>query len=154
MAYFIFQNIFPQNALLFSALVGVLYFIVFLSLWSNQIKWFIAIIATLLFYIFSFYFIFSIDYYSKFLRIVGYGGGSLVKIGYKESDIKHTSDDCYLLLRTSNSLICLDEDKITVTEIPIVTVKKIQYVLGGQNHNFINVYQLVNKNLDEKTIHP
>ncbi len=119
--------------------------VAFLTIWRKAAIWWVAIASAILFYALSFYFIFSINYYSHFLRIVGYGGGSKIDVEYVESAKPPTLSEYYLLLRTSHSLICLETDKSTVTEIPIRTVKAIKYQLGGQHRNFVNVQNIANK---------
>lgn len=117
-------------------------FFAFLTLWREASIYWVALGSSLLFYAVSFYFIFSIDHYSSFLRAVGYGGGAKVSVEYvlKGNDVG--VEEVYLLLRTSESLIALKEDKKTVTEVPIGNVFKINYIIGDQRNNYFEVSNL------------
>lgn len=148
--YFLESN-FPQsknsNPLHFAVFMFCFSFIAFLTLWREATIWWVAIGASVLFYVLSFYFILSIDHYSNFLRVVGYGGGVKVSIDYKIQDKHVNPKEYYLLIRTSESLIALEEDKITVTEIPINTISNINYEIGSQYRDYIDVASIANKSM-------
>jgi hypothetical protein len=127
--------------------VSVLSFVAFLTLWRESAIWWVAIGASIFFYALSFYFIFSIAHYSTFLRIVGYGGGAKVTVETIVNVGKINSSEYYLLLRTSESLITLDRDKVTVIEIPISTISNINYELGSQYRDYVDVQKIANKSI-------
>lgn len=150
-ALYIFESNFPQskssNPLQLAVFVSSITFVAFLTLWREAAIWWVAIGASALFYILSFYFILSIEHYSNFLRVVGYGGGSKISIEYKSQGNAISPKEYFLLLRTSEALIALESDKITVTEIPISTVSNINYEVGSQYRDFIDVSEIANKSM-------
>ncbi len=150
-ALYFFESNFPQSKnsdpLLLAVSVFCFSFVAFLTLWREAAIWWVAIGASVLFYVLSFYFILSIEHYSNFLRIVGYGGGAKVSIEYKTQDVKVNSKEYYLLIRTSEALIALENDKVTVTEIPISTVSNINYEIGSQYRDYIDVASIANKSM-------
>ncbi|WP_281558900.1 hypothetical protein [Thalassomonas sp. RHCl1] len=146
--FYISKRVEP-NPLMVGITSGVFIFVIFLTLWREAAIWWVAACAALGFYVLSFYFIFSINHYSDFLRLVGYGGGSEVTIEFNKQSNEYIDKPFYLLLRTTNSLICLDKDEKTVTEIPISTISNIKYNLGSNNH--LNINDIANKKINKDT---
>jgi len=134
----------PLEAAIF---VSVFSFVAFLTLWRESAIWWVAIGASICFYALSFYLILSISHYSTFLRVVGYGGGSKVTVETLLNSGEIGSAEYYLLLRTSESLIALEADKVTVIEIPISKVSNIQYELGSQYRDYVDVQKIANKSM-------
>ncbi len=136
-----------SNPLEAGIFVSIFLFVAFLTLWRESAIWWVGIGASICFYALSFYFIFSISHYSTFLRAVGYGGGAKVTIARQLSGENISSSEYYLLLRTSESLIALEDDKVTVIEIPITKVTDIHYELGSQYRDFVEVANIANKTI-------
>ena len=132
--YIFFRIEGDPDAFKIGAFTGIYILIALLTTWSKKAVWWVSISSAILFYAFSFILLFNVNYYSEFLRFVGYGGGSQVTISFKEDE--SISDDYYMLLRTTESLICMSKNASTITEIPIGKVHKISYKISGQGNGF------------------
>ena len=116
-----------------SVLVFGYVFVVLLTAWKKEAMWTVSVVAVLAFYSVSFYALFNIRCYAYFLRYVGYGGGAPIELVYRGTP--QESSDCYLLLRTTHSLICLDKRAETITEVPLANIKNTSYRLSERASN-------------------
>lgn len=127
----------------------VLFVILHLSLYWRTLAWWLSFVAIVLFYLSTFGLMFSTASYADFLRMVGYGGGAKVLVEHETANGDSREEDYYLLLRTSEALIALKQDKVTVIEIPIESVSSIQYALGSQSTDYVDVAKLELKSKED-----
>ena len=81
------------------------------------------------------------QYLYFYLNVIGHGGAK-VQVEHETAcgDSWEANDD--LLLRTSEALIALKQDKTMVIEISIESVSSIQDVLGSQLTDYVDVTKL------------
>ncbi|KZN13991.1 hypothetical protein [Marinomonas sp. TW1] len=132
--YIFFRVEGEPDALKIGVFAGIYILIALLTTWSKKAVWWVSISSAILFYAFSFFLLFNVNYYSEFLRLVGYGGGSKVTISFKEDD--SISDDYYMLLRTTKSLILMSNNSSVIIEIPIEKVHKVSYKILGKGNKY------------------
>jgi hypothetical protein len=124
------------NAIFAEAAIGLYIFVALLTTWSKKaVKW-VSFCSAIAFYVFYFILLFNVDYYSSFLRNIGYGGGSKVTIYLKEDD--SIFNECFMLLRTTQSIICMNDESSVINEIPISRIHKFSYKMSG----FESVFKL------------
>lgn len=132
--YIFFRIEGDTDALRNGIFAGTYILIALLTTWSKKAVWWVSISSAILFYAFSFILLFNVNYYSEFLRFVGYGGGSKVTVSFKEDE--SISNEYYMLLRTTESLICMSNNSTVITEIPIEKVHKVSYKISGQGSEY------------------
>jgi len=98
--------------------------IVLLSLWKPIFNWIIAISSAILFYIFSFNFLFDLNHYSNYLRVIKYGGGINIELEYKDTKQK---EQVVLLLRTLDYVFIKTKSETNPIELPLENVRSIKY---------------------------
>jgi len=122
------------NAVYAGVAVGIYVLVATITTWSKKaVKW-VSFSSAIAFYLFSFILLFNASYYSSFLRGIGYGGGSKVTIFLKEDDSIY--NECFMILRTTKSVICMDNKSSTINEIPISKIHKISYEVSGLGGEF------------------
>lgn len=122
------------NAAIAGAAVGIYILVAVITTWSKKaVKW-VSFSSAIIFYLFFFILLFNANYYSSFLRTIGYGGGSKVTLFIKEDD--SISNECFMLLRTTKSIICMDDKATTINEIPMSKIHKISYGVGELQGEF------------------
>lgn len=135
------HSVFSENyALVNGFFCAIVVFIVMLTIWSEKAIWWIASLSGVSFYIACFTFMFSLSLYSDFLRLVGYGGGAEVVVTQRVGTSDVMENSYHLLLRTTDSLICIDNSNQQIVEIPINKVQSIKYSLTQKN--YLNVESL------------
>lgn len=98
----------------------------------SSIKW-VATLTTLAYFSAWLIFLFTPNYYSHFLRLVGYGGGLPVSIELREKSTSDLSMDknLHLIIRTTEAFILLNDSTNQFIEIPKDQIRSIRHSTGG-----------------------
>ena len=103
-------------------------FVAALSMVYRKAAWWLASAATTIYFLGCIFILFSPKYYAEFLRIVGFGGGAPVKLIVDEGSAGGLKTGNYfLMLRTNDAFLILNEDKSVIMEIPKDRVKAVTY---------------------------
>ncbi|RMM41901.1 hypothetical protein ALQ77_03195 [Pseudomonas corrugata] len=101
----------------------------------STIKW-IALITTAIYFSAWVVFLFNPNYYSNLLRLVGYGGGIPVTIELIDSTSSKNNLDkkLYLIIRSTEAFILLNDSTNQFIEIPKNQIKMIKHDTGGLDY--------------------
>jgi hypothetical protein len=94
------------------------------SLWHRAFAWFVAVLAVILFYLFSIKALFNTEGHAFFLKAIGYGGGVPIIVEYERD---RSQEKLNLAIRTTTSLMSMPDISGKYVEIPIDRVQRIIY---------------------------
>lgn len=103
--------------------------------------WSVAFICTISYFGICVWAMFQVDQYSRFLRVIGYGGGFPIEIQCKHesSCSKVVSSKVGLMLRTNEIFVVYDANKKVFLEVPKGDIESISYRTGGLNRQAISI---------------
>jgi preprotein translocase subunit SecE len=114
----------------FSSLISTSTFVLVLMLWNTRTQAWIALLAVVGLIAALPLSFFHVDFYSKLLRTLGYGGGLPVSVTVVEdpdSDRKRTVVEGFLMLRTTSAILLFDSKQSHIREIPLQQVLFIDH---------------------------
>lgn len=117
-----------------ASLSGFVYGIVLtVALAKRGAIWWLGGLATLGYFFAWIWVLFSPPWYAAFLRTVGYGGGLPITVEFREQATSTQSQqiDCFLLLRTTESMLVLSTSSDKVLEIPRDQIRTVAHASGG-----------------------
>lgn len=116
----------------------------------GSIVW-VSLLATISYFALWFVFLFTPLYYSSLLRFVGYGGGLPVVVDLKSAGpaLSPLDTTLYLVIRTTDAVIVLNESTNQFIEIPNGEVRMIRHKTGGLN-NLLSYLPDLNQQYDDQ----
>lgn len=114
-----------------SVIFGIYAFLTTFVIANRKAIWWLAVVATATYFFGWIGLLFSPNYYSGFLRLVGYGGGLKISIEARDVNSFSQSNDYFLLLRTTEAFIVLDATRNKIVELPRDQIKNITHEVGG-----------------------
>jgi hypothetical protein len=115
----------PTQTLIIGSVVLVCVVTV-LSVRPWLVKWF-ALLLTIGLIVVIVIVMFNPGSYGRFLREIKYGGGTSIKVTYKNPDDELKEYEGYLFLVTSEAYVLYDDNSMSYVEIPADNVSRIQY---------------------------
>lgn len=117
----------------FSTAMTIAAFLLTTALANERAIWWLAGAATFGYFIGWLVILFSPHQYSGFLRLVGYGGGIPVVVELREDSGRVSSppQSYFLMLRTTEALLLLNDGKDSFVEIPRDQLKRVMHGQGG-----------------------
>lgn len=109
-------------------------FIAFLTLIRPSTIIWVSLITTAIYFMVWFAFLFTPSYYSYLLRFVGYGGGLPITVEMKENAQLPLDNTLYLIIRTTDAFIVLNDSTHQFVEIPKEEIKTVRHYSGGLNN--------------------
>ncbi|WP_158301312.1 hypothetical protein [Janthinobacterium sp. BJB426] len=102
----------------------------------HKARWPISFTLTIFYFSFCIFNIFQPNQYAKFLRLSGYGGGTLVQLQCKDDRLhdKISTSSTSLMLRTNNTYILFLQKDRAFLEIPLEEIISTSYRIGGSNN--------------------
>lgn len=124
----------PFNNIELFTFISIVVFFFYLGVFQPWIIKIIAGLWVLVFVIALTASMFITEYYTKFMQISGFGGGTEINVVHTNNDEKCKSTQTIggLLLRTNDYLILSKEKSKEVLEIPVKDIKQITYLNTGK----------------------
>jgi len=109
----------------------ICYLLIFISMELTERNkkhvWVLFVLLSSIFYISSLWALFNAEIYASILRKAGYGGGVRIELHQVSNNFKTEKEVCYLLIKTKEVLICMDEYNNSIYEFPISDIDKVSY---------------------------
>jgi hypothetical protein len=116
----------------------------------GTIVW-VSLMTTAVYFMVWFVFLFTPAYYSNLLRFVGYGGGLPITVEMKEKAQLPLDSTLYLIIRTTDAFIVLNESTHQFVEIPKEEVRTVRHNSGGLNNLLFYLPDIQQQIFDRKS---